>query len=210
MYRIVHKELKYTADVPAGRSVGFYSDAACTSLLSLVDKDGTSTPNPVVMIQGATCEVFLLNPVRQVWAKSDYIGDVARPVALVPDFGTGGSFVIDQTNTLAELNAGTSAIVPSRTGKQIIVDNFWQAIVGSNLAGATLVRLVEETSSNVVMSHVIADYNSNAWVTKAGGTVVTTYLEKPLVAAKAVLLDKTGSTATGPTAIRTVAIGRYI
>lgn len=85
MFRCVHKELKYTADVPPGRSVGFYSDEACTTLLDLVDAAGDALDNPVEMVQGATVEVFTETPVVQAWAKSDYLGDVARPVSFVPD-----------------------------------------------------------------------------------------------------------------------------
>lgn len=211
MFRIVHKELKYNASVPAGRAVGFYAEEACSNLLTLVDKDGSPVTNPVAMVQGGTVEVFTPDPVRQAWAKSDYPDDVARPVALVPDLGTGGVATFDETATVAQVNAGTFVVVPAVTGKSFYPITAMMRAQGGNAGTATLIRLVEETSSGVVLSHVIADMTSGTWVGRTGGTSVATLLDNlPLVAAKAILLDKTGGALDTCTHVRAVVAGFYV
>ena len=82
--------------------------------------------------------------------------------------------------------------------------------IGSDPAGATLIELVQETSGAVVMSHAVADFASNAWVGKTGGTVVTTKLDTPLDANKAILMAKTGNALTTVTSVRAVVVGFYV
>lgn len=118
--------------------------------------------------------------------------------------------VFSVTATTAEVNAGTKVIVPAVAGKQFLPLDVWMQALGGNAADATLVRLVEETSSAVVMSHVIADMTEDTWVGKTGGTVVTTALGFPLVAAKAILIDKTGSALATCTHVRAVVVGCYV
>jgi len=117
---------------------------------------------------------------------------------------------IDVTLTLAQINAGT-AVVAAKAGESFCPVDVWMQTPGSDIAAATLVRLVEETSSNVVISHVIADLASSAWAAKAGGTVVTTYLGKVMAAGKALLADKTGTTATGANGgVRFIVFGFWV
>lgn len=120
-----------------------------------------------------------------------------------------GLQVFDSTFTVAQVNAGTSAIVPAVSGKQFIPTYVAMKATGS-AGGATLIRLVEETSSGVVLSHVVADCTDGTWVYSAGGTVVATLLNTVLVANKAILIDKTGSTLTTTTAVRVIVMGAYI
>lgn len=124
--------------------------------------------------------------------------------------GTFAPLVFDVTATLAEVNAGTKVIVPSVADKQFLPTDVWMQATGGNAGAATLVRLIEETSSGVILSHVIADMTQNTWVGKTGGTVVTTLLGSPLVAAKAILIDKTGAALTTCTSVRAIVTGFYV
>lgn len=119
-------------------------------------------------------------------------------------------YVFDVTATLVQVNAGTTAIVPAVAGKQFLPLDVWMQAIGGAAATATLVRLVEETSNAVVLSHVIADMTENTWVGKTGGTVVITALCTPLVAAKAILIDKTGAGLATCTHVRAVVTGFYV
>lgn len=120
-----------------------------------------------------------------------------------------GMQVFDVTATTAQVNAGTKVIVPGVAAKQFVPVTVAMKCTGS-ASGATLLRLVEETSSSVILSHVVADCTDGVWVWEAGGTVVTTLLRSPLVAAKAVLIDKTGSSLATTTAVRVIVSGFYI
>jgi hypothetical protein len=113
------------------------------------------------------------------------------------------------TATAVEIAAG-KVVVPAVAGKQFIVQDAWMQAIGGAAAGSTLIRLVEETSNAVVMSHVVADMTENTWVGKTGGTVVITALGSPLVANKAVQIDKTGNALTGATSVRAVVVGFYV
>jgi hypothetical protein len=124
--------------------------------------------------------------------------------------GTSTAQVFDTTVTLAQLNAGTTAVVPAVSGKQFIALDAWMVAIGADPAAGTLIRLKEQTSNAVVMSHVIADFASNAWVGKTDGTVVTTKLATPLVANKAILMDATGDAMTTVTSIRAIVVGFYV
>jgi hypothetical protein len=95
-------------------------------------------------------------------------------------------------------------------GKQFIALDAWMAVIGGDPTASTLIRLKEETSNAVVMSHVIADFASNAWVGKTGGTVVTTALATPLVANKAILIDQTGTALATSTSVRAIVVGFYV
>jgi len=112
--------------------------------------------------------------------------------------------------SILEVNAGDCIVAPSKSGHCLIPVDAWMVAVGADPAGSTLIRLVEETSDAVVMSHVVADFANNAWVGKAGGTVVTTKLGTPLASGKSILVQKTGDALTGATAIRCLVLGFYI
>ena len=118
--------------------------------------------------------------------------------------------VYEKTVTLVQLNAGITAVVPAVSGKRFIAIDAWMEAIGADPAAGTLIRLKEETSNAVVMSHVIADFASNAVVGKTGGTVVTTKLGTPLTANKAILMDATGNAMTTVTSIHAIVIGFYV
>lgn len=118
--------------------------------------------------------------------------------------------VFEATVTLAQLNAGVTAVVPAVSGKRFVAVDAWMEAIGADPAGGTLIRLKEETSNAVVMSHVIADFASNAVVGKTGGTVVITKLATPLVANKAILMDGTGNAMTTVTSIHAIVMGFYV
>ncbi len=118
--------------------------------------------------------------------------------------------IYDVTATLEDLNAGTKVIVPGVADTTFVVLDAWMQAIGGAVGACTLVRLIEETSSAVILSHVRADMTQNTWVGKTGGTVVTTAMGFPLVANKDILLDKTGSAADTVTHVRVVVHGFYI
>ena len=123
--------------------------------------------------------------------------------------GTYGPVVYDTSHTLAQVNAGATCVT-AVAGKRFIVQDAWMEAVGADPAACTLIRLVEETSNAVIMSHVVADFASNVVVGKTGGTVVTTKLNTPLVANKAVKIGVTGDACTTVTSIRVIVIGVYV
>jgi hypothetical protein len=145
--------------------------------------------------------------------KDDIVTEITSAIDAAVDAGVEAQIamtVFDVTATLAEVNAGTKVIVPAVSDK-----SFWPVLaamqaIGGAAADATLIRLIEETSSGVVLSHVVADMTENTWVGATGGTVVATLLDKPLVANKAILIDKTGSALTTCTHVRAVVMGYYI
>jgi hypothetical protein len=124
--------------------------------------------------------------------------------------GTASPQVFDVTATRAQVNAGATAIVPAVSGKQFIALDAWMVAIGGDPSASTLIRLKEETSNGVVLSHPIADFASAAWVGKSGGTGVTTLLATPLVANKAILIDQTGTALATATSIRAVVVGFYV
>jgi hypothetical protein len=115
----------------------------------------------------------------------------------------------DVTLTTADVNAGTSVIVPGVTGKSFL-PMFAAFKCAGAASGATLLRLVEETSSGVVLSHVVADCTDGAWVGRTGGTPVSTLMDKPLVSGKDILADKTGSALATTTEVRYLVMGVYV
>ena len=56
--------------------------------------------------------------------------------------------------SILEVNAGDCIVAPSKSGHCLIPVDAWMVAVGADPAGSTLIRLVEETSDAVVMSHV--------------------------------------------------------
>ena len=125
--------------------------------------------------------------------------------------GTFAPLVFDTTVTLSQLNAGVTAVVPAVSAKRFIVLDAWMVAIGGNPTAGTLIRLKEETSNAIVMSHAILDFASNAWTGRlTGGTVVTTNIGIPLVANKAILMDATGDAMSTTTSILAIVVGFYV
>jgi L-ascorbate metabolism protein UlaG (beta-lactamase superfamily) len=118
--------------------------------------------------------------------------------------------VFRKTLTVAQVNAGTTAVVPGVAGKSFVVLDVRMRSTG-NAAGATLVRVVEETSAAVVLSHVVADLTDGTWNGYVGGTPAETVKTAGglIVAGKALLVDKTGDALSGTTAFDVVVVGYY-
>lgn len=112
--------------------------------------------------------------VKAVFVKLHAISSAAVDIDAAVAQGAAAVQVYEKVVTLAQLNAGVTAVVPAVSGKRFITLDAWMEAVGSDPADGTLIRLKEETSNAVVMSHVIADFASNAVVGKTGGTVVIT------------------------------------
>lgn len=240
MGTFVHEELKSHTRVPPGRLLYVYTAATGGSLATLLDKDGAAIANPIELGNSSACygkyggvAIFKSTGYEQLWGITDYdlVNGITerRPLVCIAqndvDLGaltadvselnlltgvTNLPQVFDVVATTAEVNAGTKVIVPVVSGK-----SFWPIIaamqaVGGNASGATLVRLVEQTSSGVVLSHVVADMTAGTWVGITGGTVVATLMDKPLVADKAILIDKTGVDLATCTAVRAVVVGSYV
>ena len=145
-----------------------------------------------------------------------YIGDAAGTLveadaedlnALVA--GTYAPVVFDVTATALEIASG-KVVVPAVSAKQFIVTDAWLQAIGGAAGGSTLIRLTEETSNAVVLSHVVADMSENTWVGKTGGTVVVTAMGTPMVANKSLGINKTGNALTGATSVRAVVVGFYV
>lgn len=115
----------------------------------------------------------------------------------------------DAVLTVAQVEAGTTAIVPAVTGKQFVPTLVAWKAVGS-AAGATLIQVVVETSGVVVLSHVVADCTDGVWVGETGGTVVATGMRFPAQSGKKLLVGKTGAALTTTTALRVLVEGFYV
>ena len=199
------------ASFDVGRKMKFWTAADGVTPVTVKNHAGATLTQPIRVPASGHLEVrFDQWPVwysdNRGWTRIKKVPGM--PATIYGNAGTAGLF--DVVATVAEINAGTKVIVPAQTGKQFIPLNFWAFSAGSNMAGATLIRLIHETTSNVVMSHAIADFNSNAVVYKTGGTVVITELEKMMPSNKAILCDKTGSTLTGVTSVCFIVQGIYV
>jgi len=144
------------------------------------------------------------------FAKLHAISSSAANIDAAVSEGAAAVQVYEKVVTLTQLNAGVTAVVPAVSGKRFIATDAWMEAVGADPAAGTLIRLKEETSNAVVMSHVIADFASNAVVGKTGGTVVVTKLGTPLTANKAILMDATGNAMTTVTSIHAIVTGFYV
>jgi hypothetical protein len=148
--------------------------------------------------------------VKADFVKLHAISSAAVAIDAAVAQGAAAVQVYEKVVTLAQLNAGVTAVVPAVSGKRFIALDAWMEAVGADPAAGTLIRLKEETNNAVVMSHVIADFASNAVVGKTGGTVVITKLGTPLTANKAILMDATGDPMTTVTSIHAIVVGFYV
>jgi len=105
--------------------------------------------------------------------------------------------------TLAELNAG-KVIVPGVAGRQIVVTDAKMRAIGGALGAVTLIRLVESTSSGVVLSNTQATATQDTWLNANTANAVSTKMAVALTAGEGVKLDKTGNAGTVATHIDVV------
>lgn len=142
--------------------------------------------------------------------------DDARLDTLETDVAAAKDDILDRLQmfvvraTTAEVNAGTKVIVPGVAGKQFVPVSAKLRANGGNGGGATLVRLVEETSGNVIQSHTIATLTSAAWVNEGTTGAVGTGISVAGTAAKAILIDRTVADLTTATSVDVVVLGYYI
>ena len=105
-------------------------------------------------------------------------------------------------------NGTTNVVVPALTARQFMPVFAALCTTGTPTV-CTTIQIVEATSGNVVLSHVIADLATTVWAGPTGGTVVTTYLNQATTANRALLLTATG-TLTTTTFVRAVVAGFYL
>jgi len=113
----------------------------------------------------------------------------------------------DVTLTTAQVNAGTSVVVPGIAGKQFFPTFAAMSATGTPTV-ATVLSLIK-AGGGVVLSHVVADLTTGLWAGPTGGTVVTTLLNTALTAAAGILATSTG-TLTTTTAMRYVVAGYHL
>jgi hypothetical protein len=114
--------------------------------------------------------------------------------------------------TAAEANGTAQAgmvIVPGLVGKSFVPTEVLWRCSGGTTAGFTLQRVADE-DNGVVVSHVLADCTSGAWVGRYGGTVVTTRLGLATATGKGLKFQPTGADMTGATQVDLVITGYYI
>jgi hypothetical protein len=76
---------------------------------------------------------------------------------------------------------------------------------------STTIRLVDTSTSGVVLSHVAADMGDGVWVGNTGGTVVTTKLDTDLTISEGIkIVDVAANSLTVCTAIRVIVAGYYV
>ena len=127
--------------------------------------------------------------------------------------GTASPKIFDATITRAQINTAngtTNIVVPAVGAKQFIVLDAWMVAAGGDPGGSTTLELVDANAGEVVMSHVVADFASSAWVGKTGGTAVITKLATPLTTNKAVVITATGGALTTAASIRAIVVGFYV
>jgi len=112
----------------------------------------------------------------------------------------------------AAIIAGTATAVPAVAGKSFCVLDIRMRAIGGAVSGPTTVEVVEETTAEVFLSHVVADLTENTWVGQVEGTPVITGITAGgmVVANKKLLVTDTGGTdfATA-TSLDTIVTGYY-
>lgn len=141
-------------------------------------------------------------------------GTLVGSTAAQLDAAVAGTPLVYRTNvTAAQVNAGTTAVVPAVAGKRFQVLHIAMAAAGGNVSGPTTVEVVEETAGTVFLSHVTADLTDGTWHNLVTGTpVITGITAGGMTSAdnKALLVTKTGgtdfATATG---LDVIVVGYY-
>jgi hypothetical protein len=143
----------------------------------------------------------------QLSGKAQRYKDMGDGTYALVVYSTGALSWFDVTLTTAQVNAGTSVVVPGIAGKQ-----FYPTFAAMSATGtptvATVLSLIK-SGGGVVLSHAVADLTSGLWAGPTGGTVVTTLLNTALTAATGIVATSAG-TLTTTTAMRYVVAGYYI
>lgn len=176
----------------AGRKIKFWTDSAGTVAAEVFSAAGAALTQPVKVPANGH-----LNVKFETWPIYYSDNQSWKTVKPLPGYNEGNAVVYDRVFTLAEVNAGTAELIPARAGKQFFPTHAAMMVPGTNIGGATLVRIIEETSGTVILSHAVADLNSHAWGYITGGTVAAGGIGAFTTAGKKILVDKTGSAATG-------------
>ncbi|MCR4338520.1 MAG: hypothetical protein NUW01_01390 [Gemmatimonadaceae bacterium] len=141
-------------------------------------------------------------------------GTLVGSTAAQLDAAVAGTPLVYRTNvTAAQVNAGTTAVVPAVASKRFQVLHISMAAAGGAVSGPTTVEVIEETAGTVFLSHVTADLTDGVWHNHITGTpVITGITNGGMTSAdnKALLVTKTGgtdfATATG---LDVVVVGYY-
>jgi hypothetical protein len=120
----------------------------------------------------------------------------------------------DITMTIAEFNGTTQGgmvIVPGVVGKSFVPTDVMFKVTGGAAVGGSLVLLqVVDEDGGVVLSHVKADCTDGTWVSKTGGTVVSTRMSFPTATGKGLKCQPTGADVGTATGARVLVKGFYI
>jgi hypothetical protein len=127
----------------------------------------------------------------------------------VQNAGGATYFNVNLSTAVINTNNGTTnVVVPAISGRQFMPVFAALCCTGTPTV-CTTVQLVEGTSGNVILSHVIADLATTVWAGPTGGTVVTTYLGAATTANRPLLITATG-TLTTTTFVRGVVCGFFL
>lgn len=213
--------------LPGGTVAVFYAETATQWWASAIPDGITATAAEINVLDGATAGTQVASKAvvadanvntGVVKATELHVGATGAEVQIAStpaqiDAAVAGTPLVYRANHLAAaIIAGTAEAVPAVAGKSFCVLDIRMRAKGGAVSGPTTVEVVEETSGEVFLSHVIADLTEDTWVGQVEGTPVITGITAGgmVVANKALLVTDTGGTdfATA-TSLDTIVVGYY-